>query len=89
MSSSTAMLIGALVFLSLPLSMGIFVLQYLRVASPAQIQIAVKACPGVSGRLKFAVEPVSIGELNTLRGGCERQANLEAQKRGGGAYAPK
>lgn len=81
MNSSSARLIAASVFLPLTLYMGIFALLDLRVASPEQIQDAVKACPGVSERLKFAAGPISIGELKTLLGGCQRQATLEAQKR--------
>ncbi len=80
MSSSTATMIGLFAFLLLFLAPGLRPLLDQRAATPAQIQSAIKTCGGVTERLKFAVEPVSIGELRTLQGYCERQVKLGAQK---------
>lgn len=76
-------------FLVFFLVFGSRVIHNQRVASSAEIRDAIKTCPGVSERLRFVAGPISIGDLNTLLGRCQQQAALEAQKRGGGANAPK
>ena len=83
------LLIFIAIFLVYFLFFGLPAIDNQRVASPADIRDAIETCPGVSERLRFVAGPISIGELNTLLGHCQEQAALEAQKRGGGANAPK
>ena len=81
--------VGLLIFLIFFLFFGLPAILDRRVATPAEIRDAIKTCRGVSERLRFVAEPISIGELKTLLSGFQRRAALEAQKRGGGANAPK